>query len=211
MTQEKLKTGTTTIGIVCSDGLVVAADKRVTAGNWLMTRDYDKVIPLVDDILLTIAGTVSEIQRSIKLARAELKLLEVKTNRNVTVKDAANLLTQMNYYNLRQMGEYAIAAFLVAGKDQTGFSLYEVSPDGVIQKHERFASDGSGSFFALPILESKWKKTMNVQEGMKLAAEALNQSQLRDTASGSGFDIYTITQEGVKKVISKDITPKVEI
>ncbi len=211
MSQEKQKTGTTTIVIVCSDGIVMAADKRATAGNWIVGRDIEKVVPIVDDIAVTIAGTVSEIQRVIKLVRAELKLLEVRTNRKVTVKDTANLLTTMNYYNIRQMGEWAIAAFLVAGKDINGFSAYEVSPDGVITKIDKFTSDGSGSSFAIGVLESKYKKGMSVSEGSKLAVDAINSAQLRDSASGSGFDVYTITADGLKKIITKDLTMKAEI
>ena len=206
-----LKTGTTTIGIVCSDGIILAADKRATAGNFIADRETEKVVPIVDDIAITTAGVVSEIQRLVKLVRAELKLLEVRTNRKVTVKETANLLTTMNYYGIRQMGEWAVTAFLVAGKDVNGFSLYDASPDGTIKKHDKFISDGSGSLFALPILESKWKKELTVKDGARLAVEAINQAQLRDSASGSGFDVYAITNEGLKKIITKDLTVKAEM
>ncbi|HIH39528.1 TPA: proteasome subunit beta [Candidatus Woesearchaeota archaeon] len=211
MNEQKLKTGTTTIGIVCSDGIILAADKRMTAGNFIADRETEKVVPIVDDIAVTTAGTVSEIQRLVKLLRAELKLLEVRTTRKVTVKEAANLLTTMNYYGIRQMGEWALAAFLVAGKDINGFSLFDVSPDGVIKKHDKYTADGSGMVFALPIIESKWKKGINIQEGIKLAVEAINAAQLRDNASGSGFDVWTITQDGLKKVLTKDLTMKAEV
>ena len=211
MSHEKLKTGTTTIGLVCSDGIVLAADKRATAGNFIADREAEKVVPIVDDIAVTIAGVVSEIQRVIKLVKAELKLLEVRTNRKVTVKEAANLLAGINYVNIRQMGEWGITGFLVGGKDVNGFSLYDAGADGTLKKITNYASDGSGSLFALPILESKYKKGINTQEGMKLAVEAINAAQLRDTASGSGFDVYTITAEGIKRVITRDITPKAEL
>jgi proteasome beta subunit len=208
MSAEKLKTGTTTIGIVCSDGIVLAADKRVTGGSMIVDREFEKVFPLVDNIVITTAGVVSELQRAVKIVKAELKLLEVRTNRKVTVKDAANLLNSMAYASVRQMGEWGVTGFLVGGKDVNGFNLYEVGADGTLKKHEKFIADGSGMIFALPILETRFKKGMSVQEGVKLAVEALDQAQLRDTSSGSGFDVYTITDEGLKKVISKDITSR---
>ncbi|MBN2421423.1 proteasome subunit beta [Candidatus Woesearchaeota archaeon] len=208
---EKLKTGTTTIGIVCSDGIVLAADKRMTGGSMIMQRDAEKVFPLVDNIVVTIAGVVSEIQRAIKFAKAELKLLEVRTNRSVTVKDAANLLNNMAYVSVRQMGEWGVTGFLVGGKDVNGFSLYEVGADGTLKKHDKFIADGSGMLFALPTLELKYKKGLATSEGVKLAVEAIDQAQLRDSASGNGFDVYTITEEGFKKVISKDITSRATI
>lgn len=208
---EKLKTGTTTIGIVCSDGIVLAADKRMTSGNMIMQRDTEKVFPLVDNIVVTIAGVVSEVQRAIKYARAELKLLEVRTNRSVTVKDAANLLNNMAYASIRQMGDWGVTGFLVGGKDVNGFSLYEVGADGTLRKHDKFTADGSGSLFALPTLELRYKKGLTAAEGVKLAAEAIDQAQLRDSASGNGFDVFTITEEGFKKVVSKDITARATI
>jgi proteasome beta subunit len=211
MKQHAVKTGTTTIGIVCSDGIVLAADKRMTGGGMILDREAEKVFPLVDNIAITIAGVVSEIQKAIKLARAELKLLEVRTNRKVTVKDAANLLNSMAYMSVRQMGEWGVTGFLVGGKDVNGLSLYEVGADGTLRKHDKFTADGSGMIFALPILESKWKKGMSVQEGVKLAVEAIDHAQLRDTSSGNGFDVYTITDEGLKKVASKDITSRATI
>ncbi len=211
MSAEKLKTGTTTIGIVCSDGIVLAADKRATGGSMILQRDAEKVFPLVDNIVVTIAGVVSEIQKTIKYARAELKLLEVRTNRNVTVKDAANLLNNMAYVSVRQMGDWGVTGFLVGGKDVNGFSLYEVGADGTLTKHTKFIADGSGMLFALPTMELKYKQGMTTAEGIKLAVEAINQAQLRDTASGNGFDVYTITEEGLKKVASKDFTPKAEL
>jgi proteasome beta subunit len=63
----------------------------------------------------------------------------------------------------------------------------------------------------LPIIESRWKKNISIEDGVKLAVEAINAAQLRDNASGSGFDVYTITAEGLKKVVTKDITPKAEL
>ncbi len=205
------KSGTTTIAMVCSDGIVLAADKRMTGGNMIVNREADKVFPLVDNIVVTIAGMVSEIQRAIKFTRAELKLLEVRANRKVTVKDAANLLNSMAYMSVRQLGEWGVTGFLVGGKDVNGFSLYEVGADGTLTKHDRFTADGSGSVFALPIIESKYKKGITTQDGIKLAVEAINQAQLRDSATGNGFDVYTVTSEGFKKIISKDFTPKAEL
>ena len=79
--EEQLKTGTTTVGIVCKDGVVIAADKRATAGNLIVDKRAEKVHLISEDVAVTIAGTVSDAQLLIKLIRAELKLKEVKTNK----------------------------------------------------------------------------------------------------------------------------------
>jgi proteasome beta subunit len=207
-----IKTGTTTLGIVCADGIVIAADKRTTLGGQLIVdKKSDKVVPIIDNIVVTTAGMASTTDRLAKVARAELKLLEVRTNRKVTVKEAANLLLNFNYWGIRQLGEWELAHFLVGGKDTNGYHLFEVSPDGTLTARDEYAAGGSGMLFVWPIIESKYKKSITVQEGIKLAVEAINAAQLRDTASGSGFDVWTITAEGLKKVITRDITPKAEL
>ena len=90
-TKHAVKTGTTTLAILCADGIVVAADKRATMGQLIADRASDKIVQIVDNIVVTTAGTASATDRVSKLARAELKLLEVKTNRKVTVKGVTGL------------------------------------------------------------------------------------------------------------------------
>jgi proteasome beta subunit len=207
-----IKTGTTTLGIVCADGIIIAADKRTTLGGQIIVdRKTDKVVQIVDNIVITTAGMASTVERLAKVVRAELKLLEVKTNRKVTVKETANLLLNMNYWGIRQFGEWELAHFLVGGKDATGYHLFEVSADGTLKDHDEYAATGSGCVFVWPIIEQKYKKSITIQEGIKLAVEAINAAQLRDTASGSGFDVWTVTADGLKRVITRDITPRAEL
>ena len=99
---EAMKTGTTTLGIICKDGIVLAADKRATAGNFIVTKKTDKIFEVFDGIAVTMAGTVSDAQLLVKLIRAELKLKEVRTGRNPTVKESANLLAGMGYEKKKQ-------------------------------------------------------------------------------------------------------------
>ena len=78
MTEKQLKTGTTTLSLMCKDGIVIAADKRATAGNFIASKKIDKIIKITDDIVVTTAGTVSDIQLVTKIIRAELKLKSLK-------------------------------------------------------------------------------------------------------------------------------------
>ena len=94
---EQAKTGTTTLGLVCKDGVIFAADKRVTSGHFIPHKDFDKVIQINDNIVVTVAGSVSDVQMFIKLFRAELKLKSIKTNRMTTVREAANYAARIAY------------------------------------------------------------------------------------------------------------------
>ena len=100
--KNQMKTGTTTLGLVCKNGLVLAADRRATAGYFVAAKKVEKVLKITDDIAVTIAGTVSDIQLVVKLIKAELRLKQIKTGKVNTVKEAANLLAGIVYQNIRK-------------------------------------------------------------------------------------------------------------
>lgn len=203
---KQLKTGTTTLGMVCKDGIVIAADKRATAGNMIVDKRADKVHIISDDMAVTIAGNVSDAQLIIKLIRAELKLKEVRTGKKPSVKEAANLLGGLLYSSIRQMSMFpGIAHFLLAGKDSSGVYLYDLFPDGSVTKMRDFVSSGSGSVFAYGVLETHYKPDMTVAEGIKLAVKSVNTALQRDSASGNGIDIVVVTEKEVKKVMQKEL------
>ena len=212
MEKEVLKTGTTTVGIVCKDGIVLAADKRATAGYLLVSRKVEKVVSISDNMAITTAGVVSDVQLLTKIIRAQLKFDSLRTGKSVSVKEAANLLAGIIYGNIRKFSTIVgIVDFLLGGKDNTGFYLYDLGIDGSITLYDDFASTGSGSVMAYGVLETLYVKNMSVDEGIKLAVKAVNAAIQRDIASGNGIDVVTITDKGVKKVLEKEINTKLVI
>ena len=212
MEDKELKTGTTTIGIVCKDGIVLTADKRATSGYLISYKKFDKIISITDSISVTVAGTVSDVQLLTKYLKAELRLKDIRTGRETTVKEAANLLANFVYSNIRKLSLIpGISHFIIGGKDPSGFHLYDLSPDGSIVEVDDYISSGSGSVMAFWVLETLYKKGLSVEEGVKLAAKGINAAVQRDIASGNGIDIVTITKDGVKKVFSKVLEMKIEV
>ncbi len=209
-TKEVLKTGTTTVGLVCKDGIILAADRRSTAG-YIAHKKFHKIIQIADSMSVTIAGTVSEVQLLSKLIKAELKLKDLQTGRLSSTKEGANLLAGMVYSNFRRMAFFpAIAGFLLGGFDKEGAQLYELGVDGSVMGVEDYTSDGSGSLFALGVLESMYKKGLTMEEGVKLAVKAINTALQRDPNSGNGIDVITITEKGVETVFEKELIAKIE-
>jgi proteasome beta subunit len=212
--ENQLKTGTTTVGIRCKDGLVLAADTRATAGYMIVDKNTTKVYKIVDNIAITIAGTVSDVQLIMKLLKAELSLKTIKTYRPTTVKEAANLLANMAYQNIRKMSMIpGIAHFVLGGFDDSEkrtFTLYDIYPDGSLSEVSDYVSSGSGSVFALGVLESQYNEKMTVEEGAELARKAVNTALQRDCASGNGIDVMTITKEGIKRLPSLRVNTKAE-
>ena len=209
--ENKLKTGTTTVGILCKDGVVLAADKRATAGTMIVDKKADKVHILNDDFAVTWAGTVSDAQLVTKLFKAELKLKDIRTNIRPSVKEAANLLGGLLYSSIRRMSMIpGIAHFLLGGKDVSGIHLYDLFPDGSVTKITDFVSSGSGSVFALGVLETQYKQDMTTAEGTKLAIKAVNTALQRDSCSGNGIDVVVINTKEIKKVFHKEINYSLE-
>lgn len=205
------KTGTTTVCIKCKDGVVLAADKRATAGTMIVNKNAPKVQFLTENVVVTMAGTVSDAQLMINLTKSELRLKQVRTNRPVLVKEAASLMSRMVYGNIRKMSMIpGVSHFLLGGIDTEGFHAYDIFPDGSISEIDDYVSSGSGSVFAYGVLESQYKKDLSVESGVKLAIKSINTALQRDSASGNGIDVFVVNKEGVKQVLSKDVSVNLE-
>ena len=205
------KTGTTTVGIVCKDAIVLAADTRTTAGYMIVNKEAKKVFKLTPDIAMTWAGSVSSNQMLIKYLSSELKLKKIKYGRDCTVKEAANLLRNWVYHKIRMPSIMEdVSHFLMAGKDSHGLHLYDIYADGSLMNIDKFISSGSGSTFVYGLLENKYVEGMSQKEGVDLALEAVSTAMKRDIASGNGINIFVITKNGVEEVMTKkvDSVPK---
>ena len=209
-----LKTGTTTLGIVCKDGIVVAADRRVTFGTSdnqgvsYIAGEHPKIVEVSPNAIVTTAGQSSDTKRIVRVAQAELKLKELKSHSKPTLRQMANLFASMLYQGIRQPSMIpSIAHFLLAGYDEEGIHLYNLMPDGFLEKVNTYVASGSGMMQVNPVLDSDYKKDLTIQEGIDLAKKCLSASFGRDPASGAGRDIYVVTKEGIKKVVSEEIQP----
>lgn len=203
-----LKTGTTILGIVCKDGIVMVADRQTTAGNLVVNKNKQKVKQITDYLVSSWTGVVSDAQRLTKIIAAELKLKELRSRSRPTVKQAANLIATVTYSQVRQPSMVpSMVGSLVAGFNEDGsVELYSIEPAGSVMKIDDYdANFGSGMPYVLGLLERQYKKGISVKEGVELAKEALKSSIQRDVGSGYGIDVFTITKDGIKKVVEQEI------
>jgi proteasome beta subunit len=203
-----LKSGTSIVGIVCKDGIVMAADRRATAGNIIVAKNTQKVVQVNDYLVASGTGMASDIDMMQKLVKAELKLKELRSKTRPTVKEGANLIGMLAYSHIRQFTTIPfIAGVLVAGVNDDGTTeLYTVEPAGTVMKVEDYdANFGSGMPFMLGLLERQYKKDMAVKEGVQLAVECIKSSTQRDTGSGNAIDVFTITKQGIQHVVKQKI------
>jgi proteasome beta subunit len=199
-----LHSGTSLVGIVCKDGIVMGGDRKSTLGGQIVyQKDAEKVVQINSYLVTSGTGSSSDIEMLKRLAAAQLKLKELKDKKRPTVKEAANLIGAIAYNNIRQPSMIPfMAGTMVGGLNEDGTTeLYSVGPEGSIVNVKDFnANFSSGMPYILGLLERQYKKDMTLSEGVKLATEAIKSSSERDTASGYGVDIITITKEGIKQV-----------
>jgi len=206
-----LKTGTTILGIVCKEGVVVASDRQMTSGGHMAgNKNFPKTHKINDYSLMSFAGNASDAQRLLKLVGSELKLKELRSKSRPTVQQAASLTASISYSNIRQPSMIPnIVGTLIGGFNEDGSTgLFTIGPDGTIMRVEDYESTGSGSTFVIGLLERQYKKDMSLKEVVELAKESLKSSTQRDIYSGYGIDIFTITKEGIKKVVEQEIKPE---
>jgi len=206
-----LKSGTTIVGVVCKDGVVMGADRQTTAGNLVMSKNTQKAVQINDYLVVSATGNASDIEMQKKVIAAELKLKELKSKRRPSIKEAANLIGMITYKNIRQPTMIpSIVGTLVAGLNEDGSSeIYTVEPAGTAMKVEDYdANFGSGMPFVLGFLEREYSKDMTIEEGVKVVEDSLKSSTQRDTGSGYGLDIFTLSKNGIEHKIAQQITPE---
>ncbi len=205
-----LKTGTSLVGLVCKDGIVMAAERQGTVGDIVFSKNERKVVKINDYIILSGTGVAADIEMLRKLVAAELRLKHLKSKQRPTIKEAANLIGMLSYNNIRQMSMIPfIAGTLVAGFNEDGSSeLYSIEPAGTVTKVEDYDANLSGGMpFILGLLERRYNKNLAIKEGVELAIECIKSATQRHVGSGFGIDVFTVTKEGIKQVVSQEIRP----
>jgi proteasome beta subunit len=205
MVNDKVYEGTTTIGMVCKEGVVLATESRATMGHFIASKDAKKVYQIDDFIGMTTAGSVGDAQRLVKTMQVESKLYKMRRQENMTVRGSASLLSNIlagnRYYPF-------MVQLLIGGFDKNGPNIYSLDALGGQLEETKAVSTGSGSPFAYGILEDRYAENMTVDDGVDLAIRALHNVMKRDSASGNGIKVVKITADGYFEVEESIIQEK---
>lgn len=202
MTEDTLKTGTTTIGLKLKDGVILASDQRATMSNLIAHSHVQKVYRLSDNIGMTIAGVVGDAQLMVRYMQSEISIYTMKKGAPMSVTAAATLIASV----IRQ-GFYL--GLIVGGYDRTGGHIFSIDGAGGYIE-DNYCSVGSGSLFALGALESNFKEGMTREEGIDVAITALNSARRRDNCTGDGMLISYIGPDGYEEIPRDRIVSRCE-
>ncbi|MCL1977652.1 MAG: archaeal proteasome endopeptidase complex subunit beta [Candidatus Bathyarchaeota archaeon] len=192
--------GTTTIGVVCTDGVILASDTRVTMGYYIAHKFGKKVYKVDDHLGMTIAGTVADAQKVVDILTANAKLYKINMNRPMPVVSAARLVANI-LFNNRYIP--LSTQVLVGGIDETGPHVFNLDPYGSLME-EKSVSTGSGSPVAYGILEDKYREGLTIKEMLPTIAKAVNAAMKRDVASGNSYNITIIDANGYKELTEQE-------
>ena len=186
------ETGTTIVGLVAEDGVVMAADRRASLGGRVVSnKNVQKVEEIQPNAALTISGSVGGAQSFIRALRAEANLYEVRRDEYMSIGALSTMAS-----NLLRGGPYFIVVPLLGGVDDEGGHVYSLDPSGS-SLSDNYSAQGSGMPYALGVLEQEYETGLSRAEARTVAARAIESAVERDTASGNGIHIAEITRNDV--------------
>jgi proteasome beta subunit len=190
---QSFKTGTTTVGLICKDAVILGTDKRATMSYFVASKTSEKLHKIQEHVYMTIAGTVADAQYLIDVLRAETTLYQLKEEKNIKIKSAGKILSNILYRN--KMYPYQVGLILGGVTEEEGPVLLDIGAYGSILP-DKFVAVGSGQNFSYGVLEAKYKDDLTIEEGKDIIIKAITSSIIRDMASGNGIDIAIIKKDG---------------
>ncbi|MEX2684704.1 MAG: proteasome subunit beta [Candidatus Sigynarchaeota archaeon] len=193
--------GAVSIGIKCTDGVVLANERRSIWGYTVISESVKKVFRITDRIGFTIGGLISDMQMLTKIMRANANLYELDKEVPIKVKSLTKLLS--NFLYQRKLAPF-YTQIIVGGVDSDGPQLYTLDPAGSLIPDD-FAAVGSSTTLAISILEAEYAPSITVEKAKALAEKAIVNSIKRDATVGGGIDMLIITNSG-STGLSKDLS-----
>ena len=203
MKEKKLEylKGTTTVGVVCEDGVVLATDTRATMGYEVASKRARKVYRITDYIAFTVAGGVADTQHLVELMRAEAGYYQMKEGKPMGARACARQVSAI--MNASRFYPY-IANLLVGGMDEGRPSLFFLDMDGGMTE-EKMVATGSGSPVAYGVLENEFRENMKVSDAIPVVIRAVRSAMKRDIATGNEVMVALVTGEGYRELSPEEI------
>jgi len=209
--EEGHKKGTTTIGVVCKDAVILAADKRASMGYLIANKEVEKTFKITDKIALTIAGIAADGQKLAGYLQAEMELYRMNSGVEPSLTVASNLMSNILFGRAKTFIPY-IVQLILGGEDEDGkFALYTQDPSGSNIKETKFHATGSGSPMAFGVLEDSYKENMSIDQSVELAIKAMASALKRDMATGEGVDVTIISRDGFKRLEKEKIAGMLKV
>ncbi len=186
-------TGTTTVGLICKDAVVLGTDKRATMAYFIASKISEKLHKIQDHLWMTIAGSVADAQYLVDIIKAETTIYQLQKEKLIPVKAAGKMMSNLLYRY--KLFPFEVGLILGGVTKEEGPVLLDIGAYGSILP-EKYVAVGSGQNFSYGVLEAKYKDDLSIEEGKEIVRTAVTSSINRDMASGNGIDIVVVKAEG---------------
>lgn len=186
--------GATAIGLTYQEGIILAAEKRISYGNFVVNKNTRKIFPITDQVASACAGMVADMQVLTRQVEALAKIRKLETRREVATNSVAKLMSVIMF----ERRYFPLLTQVIVGGVHDIPEIYTLDPLGSLLP-DNYAAVGTGAELALGLIDSEYKKNMTEDASKKLAIRAIKSSIQRDSASGDGIDILTITSKGIEE------------
>ena len=186
--------GATAIGLTYPDGIILAADKRISYGNFVVNKNTRKIFSITDQIASACAGMVADMHVLTRQVEALAKIRKLETRREMATNSVAKLMSVIMF----ERRYFPLLTQVIVGGVHTAPEIYTLDPLGSLLP-DNYAAVGTGAELALGLIDSEYNKNMTEDASKKLAIKAIKSSVQRDSASGDGIDILAITNKGTKE------------
>jgi len=184
--------GATAVGITYNDGVLLAAEKRVSYGNFVVNKNTKKTFNVTDHVGAACAGMVADMQVLVRQVSALSKIRKLETRRNVEPNSIAKLMSVIMF----ERRYFPLLTQVVVGGITTGKpEIYTLDPLGSVLP-DKYAAVGTGAEMALGVLDAEYTENMDEEKAKNLALKSIKSSIQRDSASGDGIDILIINKNG---------------
>jgi len=194
MAFEQFMPGATAVGITFDSGVVLAAEKRISFGTYVVSKSGKKTFRITDHVGAACAGMVADMQILIRQIEAFAKIKALEMRRQIPPNSIAKMVSVM----LFERRYFPLLTQVIIGGIDSKPVIYTLDPLGSLLPDD-FAAAGTGAEIAIGVLESAYKPGMTEKDAKDLAVKSIRSAISRDAASGDGVDILVITKKGCKE------------
>lgn len=186
--------GATVVGISYNNGVILAAEKRVSFGNFVVNKNIKKTFSVTDYVGAACAGMVADMQVLVRQVEALAKIRKLETRREVAPNSVAKLMSVIMF----ERRYFPLLTQVIVGGINSKPEIYTLDPLGSVLPDD-YAAVGTGAEMALGIMDAEFQPNMTEEKAKELAIRAIKSAVQRDAASGDGIDVLVISKSGQRE------------
>lgn len=186
--------GATVVGISYDNGVILAAEKRVSFGHFVVNKNIKKTFAVTHQVGAACAGMVADMQVLVRQVEALAKIRKLETRRDVAPNSVAKLMSVIMF----ERRYFPLLTQVIVGGVNDKPEIYTLDPLGSVLPDE-YAAVGTGAEMALGIMDAEYKADMTEAKAKELAVRAIKSAVQRDAASGDGIDVLFVTRDGTRE------------